>query len=446
MFYWQEYFSFEVPKAPAVLQGIRNATSYGPTCAQQSAPPGLPFAAQVYPSVFEERLITSRFPSGLTVDVFRPESSTGAAKLPVFVFIYGGGFEVGNSRDNDMKPLLERSIERGELILIVMPNYRVSALGYLAGKEVAAAGKSNLALRNLIFALEWLQRHISAFGGDPNRVVTGGVSAGSISSALLWLNNPQRSNKLFHGVFLQSGPAIPFPPLSTGQAGYDRLAAATNCSTSGDTLECLRRVPLDTLMAAVNTTADFESFWSLNLILILVAICDDEGTYLPSISDAEMAGFTRLYPADPSQGSPFNTGTDTSSRDYIMSAPRRFLLEHAALNVWGSLNKVGKATNSPIGAAHASDGPIRFSTSTKNGTVSIDVVLLNFINTLDPNRPANESTGDTSVSWQTWNTPSSSGDSSLLMFTDTGIDVTADVFRKEVIDFLNGLRLEDATE
>ncbi|KAJ7888885.1 Alpha/Beta hydrolase protein [Mycena olivaceomarginata] len=416
------------------------------------------------------------------------ERSTGSSvcgpgvSLRVRRFIYGGGFEVGNPRDNDMKPLLERSIEPGEPILIVTPNYCVSALGYLAGKEVAAAGMSNLALRDLIFALEWVQRHISAFGGDPNRVVIGGVSAGSISSALSWLNNPQRSNKLFHGVFLQSGPAIPFPPLSAGQAGYDGLAAATKCSTSGDTLECLRRVPLDTLMAAVNTTADFESFRSLNLIRarmgmsgsyakipMLVAICDDEGTtddefvdyvhskYLPSISDTEMAEFTRLYRRslntnlnpDSQQGSPFNTGTDNQPSleykrlaafqgDYIMSAPRSFFAGAHRVDA-ECLGLVAQGRKS------ASDGPIWFSTSTTNGTVGIDV-LLNFINTLDPNRPANESTGDTSVPWQTWTTPSSSGDSSLLMFTDTGIDVTANEFRKEVIEFLNGLRLEDATE
>ncbi|KAF7342402.1 Carboxylic ester hydrolase [Mycena venus] len=484
---------FESPREPAVMHGVQNATSFGPACPQQkiTTPPGIGVVANTYPAVSEECL---------TLDIFRPTVTN--AKLPVFVWIYGGGFEVGNSRDYDLTPVVERSIEIGEPILVVTANYRVNALGFLAGKEVAAAGISNLGLRDQKFALEWVQKHISAFGGDPNRVVLGGVSAGSISAAFLTLDNKQHSNTLFHGAFLQSGPAIPVHPLADGQTDYDGLVTATNCTASSDTLACLRRVPFDSLMAAVNNTANMFSYSSLNLawapridgdvieydpfvsisrglygkIPILAGMCDDEGTlfsfstlnvttdaefleyvhsnYLSLTSKDQMAQLSRLFPDDPTQGSPFDTGTANQltpefkrlaafQGDLIIASPRRFLLEHASStqNVWGWLNKVGKATNGPIGAAHASDTPIWFTTG--ETTVGIDA-LLNFINTLDPNCPTKYSTGNTSISWPKWNSPSSSGSSSLLTFSDTGINITADNFRSNAMDFLNNLRVEEA--
>ncbi|KAF8152094.1 carotenoid ester lipase precursor [Mycena galopus ATCC 62051] len=459
---------FETPKGPALLHGVQNATSYGPACPQQEL--------------------------SLTLNVFGPAVTDPSVKLPVFV--------VGNSRDYDLTPVVERSIERGEPIIVVTPNYRVTALGFLPGKEAGAAGISNLGLRDQTFALQWVQKYIELFGGDPDHVVVGGVSAGSISTAYLFLDNNLNSNVLFRGIFLQSGPAIHMPSLSDGQSDYDGLVAATNCSASADTLDCLRDVPFDTLMAAVNDTANFFSYRSLNLVWgpsidgdvialdpwvsipkglyakipIMVGMCEDEGTifsfstlnittdeeyldyirsnYLPSTSQAQLAKLAHLYPQDPTKGSPFGTGTANQltpefkrlaafQGDLVMTSSRRFLLEHASLTqkAWGWLNKIGQYTNGPLGAAHASDTLIWFTTS--NGADGMDA-LLNFINTLDPNSPA-QGTSNTSIFWPTWNTPSVTGPSSLQTFNDAGIiNITADTFRTEPVQFLNNLRLAQA--
>ncbi|KAJ6457966.1 carotenoid ester lipase precursor, partial [Mycena sanguinolenta] len=488
---------FEQPKEPATLQTVYNATSFGPACPQQELNPAVPgLVANTYPSVSEDCL---------SLNVFRPTVTDSSVRLPVFVWIYGGtlfrGFQVGNSRDYDLTPVVERSIERGAPIMVVTLNYRVTALGFLAGKEVAAAGISNLGLRDQIFGLQWVQKYISAFGGDPNQVVLGGVSAGSISTAYLTLSNNQNSNTLFHGIFLQSGPALHVPSLSDGQVDYDNLVTSTNCSASPDTLNCLRHAPLDTFMAAVNATPNFFSYQSVNLVWgpridgdviardawasiskglygkmpKMIGMCDDEGTlfsfstlnitcsfwptsirsdYLPETSPDQIAELSRLYPQDPTQarhGSPFGTGTANQltpefkriaafQGDLFMTSPRRFWLAHASLtqNVWGWLNKMGKIANGPLGAAHASDTPIWF-TST-DGTDGMDA-LLNFINTLDPN--SSPSGSNSSILWPKWNTPSSSGSSSLLTFNDDGINITADNFRTEAVGFLNNLRLAE---
>ncbi|KAJ7876493.1 sterol esterase [Mycena olivaceomarginata] len=452
---------FEVPQEPALLHGLQNATSFGPACPQQALdiPSGFPVASNSYPSISEDCL---------TLDVFTPTVENPEVKLPVFV--------VGN------KP-----------IIVVTPNYRVSAFGFLAGKEAGAAGISNLGLRDQIFALKWVQKHISAFGGDPARVVVGGVSAGSISTSFLFLNNKQNSNTLFRGAFLQSGPAIHVPQLSDGQSDYDGLVAANNCSAAGNTLDCLRHAPFDTFMASVNNTRNFLSYRSLNIawgpridgdvvqrdpwvslsgglyakVPVLAGMCDDEGTllrtdgefldyvhfnYLPETSQDNMAQLARLYPDDPTQGSPFDTGTDNQltpeykrlaafQGDLVITSPRRFLLEKisSTQDAWGWLNKMGKSAKGPLGASHASDTPIWFTLAVPEGIDS----LLNFINTLDPNRPAKDSTSNVSIPWPKWNTPSAAGASSLLTFWDTGINVTADEFRSEAVGFLNDLRLSE---
>ncbi|KAJ7473947.1 carotenoid ester lipase precursor [Mycena latifolia] len=484
---------FERPQAPRPLHGVQNATDFGPACPQQALTHPIPqYVQPTYPVISEDCL---------TLDVFKPIVSSSTSKLPVFVS--------GNSRDTDVSPLVQRSIATSEPIIVVTPNYRLSALGFLAGKEVGAAGISNLGTRDQIYALEWVQKHISAFGGDPDRVVIGGQSAGATSTSLLLLSNKQNSNTLFHGAFMQSGAAPQSPSLEDGQSDYDSLVVANNCTASLDTLDCLRHVPFDSLMATINNTADFFSYRSLSLVWhpridgdvvvedpllsisrgsyakipIMTGVCDDEGTvfalaeqnittdaefldyvhsnYLPGSSQSEIAQIGMLYPNDPTQGSPFNTGTANQltpefkrlaafGGDFEFFGPRRFLLEHASAtqDVWSWLSKRGKNQvqlgNTSFGAFHGSDFPIWFLLGNPSETIGADA-LINFINTLDPNRPASSSTIKPTIFWPTWSTPSAAGNSSLLTFSDPNVvNITAKDFRVNAIGFLNQLLLEEA--
>ncbi|KAJ7433540.1 sterol esterase [Mycena latifolia] len=502
---------FETPSAPRLLYGVQNATDFGPACPQQKITPNPLFVETAYPVISEDCL---------TLDVFKPFASN-SPKLPVFVWIYGGGFEFGNSRDTDVSPLVEHSIDTNEPIIVVTLNYRLSAFGFLAGKEVQSAGISNLGIRDQMYALEWVQTHISAFGGDPDRVVVGGQSAGAISTTLLLLDNMQNSSALFRGAFMQSGSLLPTPFLGDGQSDYNSLVAANNCTASPDTLDCLRHVPFDALMATVNETLDILSYRSLSnvwppridgdvvvedpwvsvsqglyaKIPIMTGNCDDEGTvfsfaqanittsaefldyvhsnYLAASSQEEIAQIGVLYPDDPIQGSPFNTGsanqltyTQTALSHYlpmtnllyrpeykrlaafqgdlIFTGPRRFFLEHvsASQDAWSWLIKRGK--NTSIGAYHTSDFPIWFLLNSTSETTGADA-LLNFINTLDPNRPAASSTIKPAIFWPEWNMPSAAGSTSLLTFSDPDVvNITAEDFRINAIGFLNDLLLGEA--
>ncbi|KAJ7785270.1 carotenoid ester lipase precursor [Mycena maculata] len=475
---------FEAPSAPKVFKGVQDATEFGPACPQQSLSIPL-FGSSGFPSISEDCL---------SINVFKPIASTDSSKLPVFV--------VGDSSNLDVSPMVERSMETGEPVIVVSPNYRLNAFGFLAGQEVASAGVTNLGLRDQIFALRWVQQHIAAFGGDPDRVVLGGQSAGAISVAHLLLSNKQNSNSLFRGAFMAPGSPLATPTVAEGQSDYDGLVAANNCTSSSDTLDCLRHVPLDAFWATVNNTANAFSYRSLSLIwrprvdgdvlaiepLVSVSRglysevpfmsgdCDDEGTlfsiapsnvttseefldyahtfFLPLASVDQMAEIRRLYPDDPTQGSPFDTGTANQltpqfkrlaafQGDYVFTGARRFFLEHASArqNTWSWLSKLGKNTPD-FGASHTSDTPVWFPPSGAD-TTGVDA-LVNFINTLDPNRAAGSSTANSSIFWPKWNTPSSTGPTSLLTFSDPDIiNITTENFRVEPIRYLNNLLFKE---
>ncbi|KAF2470305.1 alpha/beta-hydrolase [Lindgomyces ingoldianus] len=119
----------------------------------------------------------------LFLDVFVPEqvfSSAGkGCGAPVLVWIYGGGYVVGD-KNNNPAGLLAASgnVTDGEVIYVAM-NYRLGAMGWSSGPSYQAeGGVANLGLLDQRFALEWVQKYIHLFGGDPERVTVFGESAG----------------------------------------------------------------------------------------------------------------------------------------------------------------------------------------------------------------------------------------------------------------------------
>jgi carboxylesterase type B len=119
----------------------------------------------------------------LFLDVFVPEDILASAGqgfgAPVLVWIYGGGYTGGNKYNNPAGLLAaSNSSSDGDVIYVAM-NYRLGALGFSSGPSfVAEGGTSNAGLHDQRFALEWIQKYIHLFGGDPKRVTVFGESAG----------------------------------------------------------------------------------------------------------------------------------------------------------------------------------------------------------------------------------------------------------------------------
>ncbi|KAJ7132220.1 Alpha/Beta hydrolase protein [Mycena epipterygia] len=479
---------FREPRDPIKFNSFRMADKFGAACPQQTlAPlPGLNFTGN-YISISEDCL---------TINVLKPKVTRGP-KLPVVVWFHGGGFEIGDSSDTILNSFVERSVGLGKPVIVVVPNYRLNAFGFLASEEVKAAGIGNLGLRDQRFALDWVQKHIGAFGGDADQVIISGLSAGAISVGMHLVSEP---SPIFHGAFMQSGSTSSIPPITQGQPQYDQLVAATNCTQAADTLDCLRYAPYEDLMAAINQTPNIFSYSSLgnvwkprvdgdiltqdpSIILsrglhakvpIIAGNCDDEGTmfsfananittdgdfldymhdnYLPEVSRDKILQLGELYPADPAYGAPFGTGSLNAitpqfkrlaavQGDFIFQGPLRNLLSKASAtqDTWGFVYKRGKSTPM-LGVFHGCDIKEWLVRDDTTEVFGMDA-LIQFINTLDPNVPTSDSS---SIVWPKWNTVKPGA---LLSFVDpAGLEIIADDFREEPIAFLNDVMVQSPQE
>lgn len=146
----------------------------------------------------------------LTVDIVRPSGTSALDKLPIFVWIYGGGFDAGGSADPryNTSYIVNASVAIHKPIIAVSINYRVGGWGFLGSKEVAAAGVANIGLYDQRLALEWIQENIQAFGGDPEQVTIAGESAGGFSVGYHLLAFDGKHDGLFRAAILESGNAL----------------------------------------------------------------------------------------------------------------------------------------------------------------------------------------------------------------------------------------------
>ncbi len=138
----------------------------------------------------------------LYLNVWTP-ARTPEEKLPVLVWIYGGGFSFGSTST----PVHNGEHLARKGVVLVTLNYRVGTLGFLAHPELSAetAGRvsGNYGLQDQIAALRWIRRNIAAFGGDPGKVTLFGESAGGISVSMLCAS-PEAAG-LFRAAISQSG-------------------------------------------------------------------------------------------------------------------------------------------------------------------------------------------------------------------------------------------------
>lgn len=188
--------------------------------------------------------------------------------LAVWVFIQGGGY-VSNSNANwNGSEIVARSMAAGpkEGVVFVSFNYRVGMFGFLGGEEVHrdGAGELNVGLRDQRFLLEWVHRHVHKFGGDRDRVVIHGASAGAGSVAMHMLDprniDAQTSGQqLFVGAVAESlfFPAQPRCEELGWQ--FERAAKAAGCMTDGGpkVMDCLRQADVGLLQEKVNVPSPF---------------------------------------------------------------------------------------------------------------------------------------------------------------------------------------------
>lgn len=236
---WQE------PQSPETWTDVRAATASGARCAQLAAAPGTPHATAA-----------STAEDCLTLDVTVPAGTSARSRLPVLVWVHGGGFSGGSGSDVDPRRLAEAGP-----IAVVTINYRLGMLGFfgLPGLD----GSGTFGLLDQQAALRWVQRNIATFGGDPDAVTIAGQSAGA-DSVCAQLSSPG-SIGLFDRAILQSGGCSTanvidvirpgtgaggdtWKPRPLVDAAGTATAAALGCADPATAANCMRSVPVTRLV------------------------------------------------------------------------------------------------------------------------------------------------------------------------------------------------------
>ncbi|KAI0059496.1 carotenoid ester lipase precursor [Artomyces pyxidatus] len=486
---------FQLPQPNAPYTGIHNATDYGPSCIQQNTtqpiPSGLdPLALQFLELEASDLQANDQSEDCLSINVMAPADASSNSKLPVVAWIYGGGFETGGTASETFggSGIVQRSIELGQPVLFVSFNYRLNALGFLAGAEVEKNGLGNIGLHDQRQALRWMHKYVNAFGGDPDKVTIWGASAGAASVGLHMITNGGNTEGLFRAAFMQSGSPGSAGTLAEGQPYYDALVADVGCSDAQDTLQCLREAPLQNLTVAINNSPNTDSYQSLNIawaprvdgiflkdspqqlvlkgsvanIPFVTGDCDDEGTafslasvnittdqavldyfhgnYFPKTSTRDIERLLQLYPNDTRLGSPFDTGTANAvapqykriaaiQGDMMFQAPRRFFLQQRSSqqDTYSFLSKRFKYVPD-FGATHGTD------VANIYGPGDLTDYLVRFVATLNPN-------GDTGIFWPLYTVEAPR----LLTLWDGAVplNITNDTYRTEGTKFLTQLSLTD---
>lgn len=231
---------WRAPQPVAPWDQPRSATAYGPDCMQ------LPFPSDAAP------LGSKPAEDCLYLNVWKPAGDV--TKLPVIVWIYGGGFVNGGS-----SPPTYSGAELAKQGAVVLSfNYRIGRFGFFAHPQLSREHGSTAPLGNYGFmdqlaALEWVKRNVAAFGGDPANVTIAGESAGGMSVNML-LTSP-RSKGLFAKAVVMSGGdggTAPTPLAAAEKIGINFAAGKGIAADDPAALEKLRALPADAVVDGLN--------------------------------------------------------------------------------------------------------------------------------------------------------------------------------------------------
>lgn len=225
---------WKAPQPPAPWEGVRDCLEFSDMCIQNSGWVGMD-AFRNHPQSED----------CLYLNIWTPAGAEGE-DLPVLFWIHGGGFQ-GGLGDEELYHGWDLAAKG---IVVVSLNYRLGVLGFLAhpllSRESGNGTSGNYGLLDQIAALRWVKQNIRAFGGDPNRIVLDGQSAGGMSVCSL-LASPL-TNGLYAGAIIQSGGPTRGRAVSLkeGEEIGERLFEKLSCKG----LEELRALPAEALLKA----------------------------------------------------------------------------------------------------------------------------------------------------------------------------------------------------
>jgi para-nitrobenzyl esterase len=287
---------WKAPQPAMKWQGVRQATEFSNACWQTPYPAAAAIYQAKLPPLSEDCLY---------LNIWTPAKSA-KDRLPVMVWIHGGGFTRGFSGTSSYNG--EALARKGAIIVTI--NYRLGIFGFFAHPDLSAESghhaSGNYALLDQIAALQWVQKNIAAFGGDPTRITIFGESAGS------WAVNALMASPLAKGLFQRAigesgGLFSPMKTLADAEKEGEKLGRSLapdstqkksekpEAPAQQDTLKALRAMKADELLKASDseTARTIVDGWVLpqgvaatfaqgkqNDVPLIVGYNADEGTTL----------------------------------------------------------------------------------------------------------------------------------------------------------------------
>jgi para-nitrobenzyl esterase len=224
------------PQPPQPWEGLRKATEFGPRCMQGR--------------IYDDMVFRDAGPSEdcLYLNVWAPKTK-GDMKLPVMVWIYGGGFRAGATSEprQDGEHLAQKGV------VVVSMNYRLGIFGFFSHPQLTAESphhaSGNYGLLDQAAALKWVHDNIVAFGGDPNNITIFGESAGSFAVSALMASPVSKG--FVHAAIGESGAFFGKTPGAKPLAESERRDAIFAEEMSMRSIRDLRAVSAPRLLDAV---------------------------------------------------------------------------------------------------------------------------------------------------------------------------------------------------
>jgi para-nitrobenzyl esterase len=293
---------WRAPQPLAAWKGTRDATRFAASCYQDVGPNGFgPWKHEyvVQGTVSEDCLY---------LNVWTPKVDP-EARLPVLVWIHGGGFAQGSGS----VAVYDGTGLAADALVVVTINYRLGVFGFFAhpglSREAAKAEPpGNYGLEDVIAALKWVHANIAALGGDPGKVTVAGQSAGA--KAVHYLIDSPLAAGLFQRAIIESGLPNLLPPLSLRKA--EKVGEDFARGQKAPSLAALRALPPQSLLAGAmkpgvrfvpivdgvllpQAPGPFASSGRFNDTPVLIGmVADESSAFSPDYNTSDKAAFAAL--------------------------------------------------------------------------------------------------------------------------------------------------------
>ncbi|KAI5920167.1 Alpha/Beta hydrolase protein [Camillea tinctor] len=219
-----------------------DATEPGPACPQSK--PGIPPFFADTPDISEDCL---------SLRISRPSGTTPQDKLPVVVWLYGGGVVKGTAYDPHFDPenLITLSVSLKKPVIYVALNYRVTIFGFARLPILKDQQSLNVGMRDQRAGFQWVKDNIAAFGGDPERITVYGLSSGGTFTSLHLMAYGGEKGVPFTQAWAMSGPPGTALNMTADATEIHTLAVAEKLECANkdekEMLRCLREIPMEKL-------------------------------------------------------------------------------------------------------------------------------------------------------------------------------------------------------